>query len=321
MSGDKEYLNKIQAVVKSHKLDTTFLTYKSFKEKFPYLNISESDGAVHEFKNAGYISPRNMVSAQIKQMKSNGGTHIAEVVNAVTRAVNDGIYLMCATTHTNKQIWAKKILLTTGAFTGFRNLLPSGLQLDVDLRPLTVAKVEISEADFRKISTMSSMIYTGKGADNWTREFPHTDIGYSWYMLPPVKYPNGKYYIKLGHFHDATSKRFTTSKEVKEWFCQTGDNQGLVRSTAELINNIVKGVNMVSYHGDWCVITETPTNRPYIDTVHSQLGVAVGGNGYAAKSSDEIGRIAAAMMVKNEWTTSIPKDVFKIKFKTALSKI
>lgn len=42
--------------------------------------------------------------------------------------------------------------------------------------------------------TMPGMIYDGKGARDWTPRFPRdTDSdNISWYMLPPVKYPDGK---------------------------------------------------------------------------------------------------------------------------------
>lgn len=55
--------------------------------------------------------------------------------------------------------------------------------------------------------------------------------------------------------------------------------------------------------------------------VHSQLGVAVGGNGYAAKSSDEIGRLAAVMIMKNEWDSTISRDAFRVKFKGQQAKL
>ena len=44
---------------------------------------------------------------------------------------------------------------------------------------------------------------------------------------------------------------------------------------------------------DNCVTAHPPTDLPYIDMVTPEMGVAIGGCGYAAKSSDEIGRIAA----------------------------
>ena len=68
---------------------------------------------------------------------------------------------------------------------------------------------------------------------------------------------------------------------------------------------------MGQYKGDFCVVTETKTDRPYIDKINAQLGVAIGGNGYAAKSSDEIGRLAAAMMT-GCWDSQIPEENFRL---------
>lgn len=50
--------------------------------------------------------------------------------------------------------------------------------------------------------------------------------------------------------------------------------------------------------------------------MHSQLGLALGGNGGAAKSGDEIGRIAIDLLMNNKWTSSLPKKAFLVKFKT-----
>ena len=47
------------------------------------------------------------------------------------------------------------------------------------------------------------------------------------------------------------------------------------------------------YKFDYCVIGVTPTNQLYIDMVEPGLGVVLGCCGYAAKSSDEAGHIAA----------------------------
>jgi len=67
----------------------------------------------------------------------------------------------------------------------------------------------------------------------------------------------------------------------------------------------------VSVHYDNCVTTHTPSCRPYIDLLTPTLGVALGGNGYAAKSSDEIGRIAADLLVNGEWSHDLARDAFR----------
>ena len=78
---------------------------------------------------------------------------------------------------------------------------------------------------------------------------------------------------------------------------------------------LLSDINVLSHQGDCCVIVKTPSGRPYIDQIHEQLGVALGGNGCAAKSSDEIGRIAAEMIMRNLWVSSLGKELFRAKFK------
>ena len=59
-----------------------------------------------------------------------------------------------------------------------------------------------------------------------------------------------------------------------------------------------------------CVYTETPTGLPYVGWVEDGLAVAIGGNGAAAKSSDEWGRLAAGLFAADGWTDSLPASLF-----------
>ena len=71
---------------------------------------------------------------------------------------------------------------------------------------------------------------------------------------------------------------------------------------------------------DRCVIPKTPTSRPYVHKFDQSLGCCVGCNGYAAKSSDELGRLAQRMMLKANWQPGdwdgddIPQDAFTVVF-------
>ena len=60
--------------------------------------------------------------------------------------------------------------------------------------------------------------------------------------------------------------------------------------------------------------TETK-DGPYIGEVCEGLVVAGGGCGYAAKSCDEIGRIAAVLATGGGWDSAIPADVMDIKYR------
>lgn len=75
----------------------------------------------------------------------------------------------------------------------------------------------------------------------------------------------------------------------------------------------------MSHHGDACATMVTPTFHPYIDLIEPNLGVAMGGNGWAAKSSDEIGRVAAKMMLETKWTYDIPKEKFKLVYENKVN--
>ncbi|XP_053406358.1 uncharacterized protein LOC123565378 [Mercenaria mercenaria] len=99
--------------------------------------------------------------------------------------------------------------------------------------------------------------------------------------------------------------------EVKQWF-EKGDSN-IAEHVTNFSASLFNGITFSSCKSDSSVITKTPTTHPYIDMVHAQLGVAIGGNGYAAKSSDEIGRLAVSMMTDN-WDSKLPRHVFKLKY-------
>ena len=60
---------------------------------------------------------------------------------------------------------------------------------------------------------------------------------------------------------------------------------------------------------------------PYIEEVYPGFVLATGGCGYAAKGSDEIGRIAAKLCTKGEWTCpEISQTDTKIRWRTRQNK-
>lgn len=46
------------------------------------------------------------------------------------------------------------------------------------------------------------------------------------YILPPILYPDGKYYLKLGH-HDKFEENLTTSEAIKDWYDQSDYLKGV----------------------------------------------------------------------------------------------
>ena len=65
---------------------------------------------------------------------------------------------------------------------------------------------------------------------------------------------------------------------------------------------------------------QTDTKKaPYIDEIVPGIYLAGGGCGYAAKSCDEIGRIASKLTTQNKWTSELPQNLFKVKWRQASS--
>lgn len=149
--------------MKKDRINAQVLSGAEVRSQFPFLSIPNSDEAVFESHFAGYISPRRLVKAQIAIAKKNGCQHIQEVVRSVTRVVvntnTDADSVMEVTTDSGRRILARKVLVATGAFTAFRNVLGVEVSPDTKLFPLAVTKLEISEEDAQQIKYVLWLIY------------------------------------------------------------------------------------------------------------------------------------------------------------------
>ena len=59
------------------------------------------------------------------------------------------------------------------------------------------------------------------------------------------------------------------------------------------------------------MVTGTRTGYPYIGWIDDGLAVSLGGNGSAAKSSDELGRLAATLFSADGWDDTIAASTFE----------
>jgi glycine/D-amino acid oxidase-like deaminating enzyme len=61
-----------------------------------------------------------------------------------------------------------------------------------------------------------------------------------------------------------------------------------------------------------CCGTQTPTRYPYIEQAEDERLVwLVGCNTYAAKSADELGRLAARLTIDGRWTDDLDPTLFR----------
>ena len=128
------------------------LSNKDLNERYPYLRVADDDTGVLQEQNAGYINPRKLVEAQKVISRNQGCKVFEDTVISIERVVQrDGSYIMSLTTEAGNQIMSKAVLLATGAFTNFRNLIPSGEKPDQRLIGITIALVEMDEIYRKKI--------------------------------------------------------------------------------------------------------------------------------------------------------------------------
>ena len=132
------------------------------------------------------------------------------------------------------------------------------------------------------------------------------------YILPPIKYPDGKTYLKIG-IGSTSDKKLNSRSELIEWFQGTGSENNF-RDFREYISELIPPLkDSKNWHTKSCAVTQTVTGLPYIDYVYDdRILVATGGNGKAAKSADDWGWVAAQLAVNNDWDHSVSREDLKI---------
>ena len=85
------------------------------------------------------------------------------------------------------------------------------------------------------------------------------------YILPPIRYPDGRTYLKFGQ-HDLT-RELRTRAEVTHHY-RAGPDPSHVTQLVDEARHLLPGLRVLSYRGDSCVTLNTPTKEaPFIDTV------------------------------------------------------
>lgn len=87
---------------------------------------------------------------------------------------------------------------------------------------------EVSAESRHKLEKMPVMIINGP-ADPQER----------WYILPPIQYPDGRCYLKMGYDGDALNKVLQTQEEVTSWLRAKEINPELLLVAGAWVNIII----------------------------------------------------------------------------------
>jgi glycine/D-amino acid oxidase-like deaminating enzyme len=294
----QDYLTALKQVATELAIDVEILNHSALQAHFPYFQFYENAVGLWQWQQSGYLSPRRHVQAQARAVELLGGCLVAQEVRSV-EPIPGGVRVGVA----GGSYTAKGAIVATGGFTHARNLLPQRLQLTI--RAHTVLLAEVDGADLERLRSMPSLI--SKPCD------PEAHF----YLLPPIRYPDGHWYIKIGCSEMQTMADDLDS--LQQWFKGPGTEAVADRLKARL-SQILPDVQFPSCWVDTCVTTHTPTGYPYIDHLGTdRLGTTpivtlVGGNGYAGKSADELGWVAANLLRQGQWTCDLAADHFKLRY-------
>ncbi|MEO0372689.1 MAG: FAD-dependent oxidoreductase [Pseudomonadota bacterium] len=288
-----EYIQKCARLGRTEGISFEEARGQRLRELFPYLDLPDGTLGLYETDTGGWINPRDHVAAQIRAGVKAGVTHhVAEV-----QSVEDDANGMIATCSDGTRISASKVVIACGGFSKAGGLLPQPPDLRVYAR--TIVYFELAEAQVERMSTMPSVIYGPPDAPC----IP--------YILPPVRYPDGKHYIKIGG--DPDNVQLTDVEEIKAWF-RTDGNAEVAAFLTDALIALIPDLRDAPRSTGSCVTSFTSYGKPLVQKQTDRIFALTGGNGAGAKCSDEIGRLGADLVINgrldaDQYTTSFrPSD-------------
>ncbi|MFY7963604.1 MAG: NAD(P)/FAD-dependent oxidoreductase [Chitinophagaceae bacterium] len=293
--GSDDYLKNAPILSKDFNLsfknyDNSAAINNDFKAfRFPY----NSQGLL-ETSPAGYINPRLLLQAQLQIYKTNNGTVIKDTVISISHSKK----LFTINTNKGDIYTAEKVLVATGSFINYLNILPQKLQLQTKNEVIILVKV--SEEYAKSVSLLPSLLYEIDDAETQ-----------GIYMIQPVLYPDGNYYYKIGS-NTNDDFYFDSLEQVQHWF-KNGNADSYKPILTKAIKKIVPDLQIDEVIIKKCIISWTAHKRPYIgETTQKDLYVAGGCNGYSAMCSDAIGSVASHLILNGKMPTGYKDDAFEL---------
>lgn len=272
----------------------SLLNHAAQQAAFPFLHFPAHCTMLWEKAPAGYLNPRKLLAGQLATASQNHATIIREIAAAV---IDKGDYVEVRTQE-GGVYQAQRVLIATGAFSNCFDLLPRPLALRLKVEYVVMGEVPVSEV--QRLASLPTLTYQIE-----------SDILADLYLFPPVQYPNGKYYVKMGANTNA-DRYVETLDEINAWY-RTGNSDAMLAVMRDTVCTLLPGLQAIAWHTNRCVITRTAHAKPYIDIVKpGRIYAAIGGNGTSAQASDGIGQVAAALALHDGWRSDLDASAFRL---------
>lgn len=231
----------------------------------------------------GFIDPRKMLAAQLTVARQHGAEVFDRQVTGIEQQRGGGGGWLVRGVDGSAVI-AEQLVIATGPHADEMSGLARQPRIDVVAETVVIARV--SPAEQSRLEGLPSIIVDDPSHDHL-------------YIVPPTGYPDGSVSVKLGA---TRSERWVLSPaERRQWMTGTAHEADLDRLRSLLLG-VLPGLQVEAWATKPCMIPDTPTKLPYLEITDAGLVMAVGGNGYAAKSADAIGAVAAGLVTNGAWT-------------------
>ena len=255
------------------------MNYDALKNKFPQFHFPTESQAYFEGGNSGHLKPRKLIEAQLKIFLNNGGVFLPALAQQIKKDSNSFLIFI----NKGEEIRAEKVLVCAGAFHNSFNFLTQPQPLI--LKSETILLAELSKEDAMQMQQLPSLIY-----DITTSDYDEI------YLVKPLLYPDGKYYLKLGA-NLSTDKIFHSLEEIKNWFCSKSSKEQKLLYL-NILQNLMPALPIISYKTKHCIIERTVSENPILNESVKGVYTCTGGNGYGAMCSDAMGLLAANMVIQ-----------------------
>ena len=247
---------------------------------------------LHEPAPGGFIDPRRMLAAQLAVAAQHGASVVGETASAIEVRAGGG---WTVRTVEGSSFAVEHVLVATGPHADELDGLRRRPVIEVLAETVVLARIPAAEQE--RLAGLPSIIVDDPVHDHL-------------YTVPPTDYPDGFVYMKLGATHH--EEQVLSPPQRREWM--RGDrHEADVDWLRGLLLGLIPGLRAEAWLTKPCLIPDTPTKLPYVEIVDPGCVVAIGGNGYAAKSADAIGALAAGLIVDGRWTdTELDEEKFRL---------
>ncbi|MDH3296236.1 MAG: FAD-dependent oxidoreductase, partial [Acidimicrobiia bacterium] len=199
---------------------------------------------------------------------------------------------LLVTTANGRRIKADRLVLATGPYG--TSLI--GLDQPIQRRLRTIALIEVDgpggggDGPGHELPSLSA------------REFLHPSPVdpklEEAYWVPPVPYPDGGTYLKIGG-NSLPMITATDNDDIGSWFRSGGSAEEAAALFGLACDLLPEHRLRLADHKP-CVVSYTGDQQPIIERISDRIVLALAGNGSGATTGDEVGRRAAALALTGD---------------------